>query len=164
VSSEVLLNDIKKQIMELDALRNTLSRETAKSLDERGRNLWNLCLRRNQGEHSAVPDQLLSQARVFAFLLVGLSRAREDRRADITYTYLLNLSLSTGRQCLAQHDLNGTRVALTKGAEYLEHVKVDSNTKCSANSAEVERLEAEYLIMRTALVRQSLSRQQAGHY
>ena len=66
---------------------------------------------------------------------------------------MTNLALTAGRLCVRDEDLDSARVALQKAAELIERLKATTESKEAAGLSGTRRLEAEYLAMRTLLVR-----------
>lgn len=140
-----------------------MSPGVSKELERQGRNLWNLCVRvKRDGEEARhSPDKttdrtkLLVRARVFSFQILSLARERRRDANDVEkeVIYLLNLSLTVGRFCIAESEMDLARLVLQKAAEYVEKARPTAIRSSPSGSEKILRkLEAEYLAMRTALV------------
>lgn len=90
------------------------------------------------------------RTRLFAFLVNSLasdSRRSKRRDGESELVYLINMALTVGRLCMEDADLEGSRLALQKVADYIERLE-----ERPGESPDRTKLEAEYLSMRTALV------------
>lgn len=99
---------------------------------------------------------LLVRARVFAFQILALGRegGRAKRDAESEIMYLTNLALTIGRLCVVGSDLESATTVLQKAAEFVEQLKsIPKEAPGSDQGGSRMKLEAEYLAMRTALVR-----------
>lgn len=90
------------------------------------------------------------RTRLFAFLVTSLASEfgrskKRDSESDLVY--LINMALMVGRLCIEDADLEGSRLALQKVADYMERLEGIPD-----KTADSVKLEAEYLTMRTALV------------
>jgi hypothetical protein len=167
-SPDLLLADIGHQITTVTALSQKVSplqlnSKTAKELERHGRDIWNLCIRlkREGGETTTTRNsRLLSRARLFAFHVLELGRraGRAKRDDESEVVYLMGLAMTLGRVCLEGVDLDSTRAALQKAAEYIERLKaLPERVPDEYSRTRRLRLEADYLSMRMALVRFPLS-------
>lgn len=161
-SPDLLLADIGHHITTVTALSQKvgplqLNSKTTKDLERHGRDLWNLCIRlkREHGEATR-NSRLLSRARLFAFHVLELGRrgGRAKRDDESEVVYLMGLAMTLGRVCLEGEDLDSTRAALQKAAEYIDRLKTLPERELDEYSRTGRlRLEADYLSMRMALVR-----------
>lgn len=131
-----------------------ISPRTAKELERNGKDLWNLCIRlRRDNAQSDRPSLLLLRARVFAFHLLeigrGANRGRRDRESEIVY--MAGLVLTLGRLCLDDEDLDSARIIMQKATNYIERL----HSLAQEDGPKKNRigLEADYLVVRIALVR-----------
>ncbi|KAJ6439499.1 TPR-like protein [Purpureocillium lavendulum] len=142
----------------------TIPRRTAKDLERRGRELWNLCIRvrRQLADHSPPTSpriMLLVRARVFAFLILEAGRqaaARWKQRPDAgsEAAYLLKLALTLARICIGDENLDSARLALQRAAEYVDQLKAGPPESGSSDTTVLRtKLEAEYLTMRMTLAK-----------
>lgn len=165
-SIEALLADLNHNIHTANALplkTTSLSSQTAKSLKDCGRKLWNECIKeRRKKDNGSAPGRakLLVRTRVFAFLIHALAReshqGKRKRDDEEEVVYLMHLALTVGRLCVEESDLDGARLGLHKVADYIEQLKsMDRNSHDDPSLR--SRFEAEYLTMRTALVGLTLS-------
>ncbi|KAH0523262.1 hypothetical protein TsFJ059_008293 [Trichoderma semiorbis] len=129
----------------------------AKDVERHGRDLWNLCVRlkreRNTSD-SIEKAKLLLNARSLAFSMLELGRsagrAKEDTGVEVAY--LMSLSLTLGKHCVEDSDLDSARSALQKTAELMERLKAAPlDASDPREQSERTKLDAEYLAMRTAL-------------
>lgn len=123
-------------------------------LEKSGRDLWNLCIRlkRDVGRDS----KLDCRVRLLAFHLLELARPAEGRTTTDEETdiiYFLGLSMTVGRVCLQDEDLESGRAALQKAAEFVERLKA-ANHRAGIEGLppQAVALETDYLTMRMALV------------
>lgn len=130
----------------------------AKDVERHGRDLWNLCVRLKREKDPSVPMErakLLIKARSLAFYMLefgrSAGRAKEDTGAEVAY--LMSLSLTLGKHCVEDSDLDSARLALQKTAELMEKLKAAPlDASDPREQSERTKLDAEYLAMRTALV------------
>lgn len=130
----------------------------AKDVERHGRDLWNLCVRLKRERNRSAPmdkARLLLKARSLAFSMLELGRsagrAKEDTGAEVAY--LMSLSLTLGKHCVEDSDLESARLALQKTAELMERIKAAPlDASDPREQSERTKLDAEYLAMRTALV------------
>ncbi|KAH8714206.1 meiosis protein SPO22/ZIP4 like-domain-containing protein [Ilyonectria robusta] len=159
-SIEALLADLNHNIHTANALplkTTSLSPQTAKSLKDCGRKLWNECIKERRRKNDGLAPgraKLLVRTRVFAFLIHALARenhqGKRKRDDEEEVVYLMHLALTVGRLCVEESDLDGARLGLHKVADYIEQLKsMAGNSQDDPNLR--SRLEAEYLTMRTAL-------------
>ncbi|PKK50187.1 hypothetical protein CI102_7171 [Trichoderma harzianum] len=129
----------------------------AKDVERHGRDLWNLCVRLKRERNRSAPmdkARLLLKARSLAFSMLELGRsagrAKEDTGAEVAY--LMSLSLTLGKHCVEDSDLESARLALQKTAELMERIKAAPlDASDPREQSERTKLDAEYLAMRTAL-------------
>jgi hypothetical protein len=131
-----------------------ISPRTAKELERSGKDLWNLCIRlRRRNAQSDWSSPLLLRARVFAFHLLemgrGANRRRRDRESEIVY--MADLVLTLGRLCLDDEDLDSARIIMQKATNYIE--RLHSRAQEDGSNKSRIALEADYLVVRIALVR-----------
>lgn len=125
----------------------------SKALEKSGRGLWNLCIR--LGLDAGRDPQLDGRARFFALHLIEAGRLlkksnNEDEQHDCVY--LLGLSVTVGRICLHDGDVELSRMALQKAAELLDRLKTIQEDCLDGRSSQLILLEADYLTLRIALV------------
>ncbi|KAJ4857691.1 meiosis protein SPO22/ZIP4 like domain-containing protein [Trichoderma breve] len=138
-------------------LTGPLPPKLAKDVERHGRDLWNLCVRlKRERDTSDSMDKakLLLKARSLAFSMLELGRsagrAKEDTGAEVAY--LMSLSLTLGKHCVEDSDLDSARLALQKTAELIERLKAAPlDASDVREQSERTKLDAEYLAMRTAL-------------
>ncbi|KAL7962386.1 meiosis protein SPO22/ZIP4 like domain-containing protein [Trichoderma compactum] len=134
-----------------------LPSKLAKDVERHGRDLWNLCVRLKRERDTSVSVEkakLLIKARSLAFYMLefgrSAGRAKEDTGAEVVY--LMSLSLTLGKHCVEDSDLDSARLALQKTAELMEKLKAAPlDTSDPREKSERTKLDAEYLAMRTAL-------------
>ncbi|KAH7133344.1 meiosis protein SPO22/ZIP4 like-domain-containing protein [Dactylonectria estremocensis] len=163
-STETLLADLNHNIDKVNTLPSKtthLSSQTTKALKECGRKLWNECIKQRRKKHDELVSEgtqgrvkLLARTRVFAFLIHALAReshqGKRKRDDEEGVVYLMRLALTAGRLCIEVSDLEGARLGLRKVADYIERLKsMDGNSHDDLGLR--NRVEAEYLSMRTAL-------------
>lgn len=160
----ILLAELNHQLQLLNAPPQAPSADLAPALECQGRNLWNLCIRLKRDAEETPPCQerakLLVRARRFAFQLLELGRSEGSQRHTdqaAEAAYLLRLALTLARNSLCETDLDSARFALQKAAACFEQLQAPDPTHGLPldSTAAGRRLEAEYLTMRTALVRES---------
>lgn len=100
---------------------------------------------------SSERKKLIVRTRVFAFLLHALVKEnnynqKKGKQEEISY--LIQLALTLGKVCVEEADLDGARLGLHKVADYIERLQSIQG----GDEGQRIMLEAEYLIMRTALV------------
>ncbi|EWG50418.1 hypothetical protein FVEG_16625 [Fusarium verticillioides 7600] len=159
-STDVLLSDLNHHINTANSLaENRIAPpiEVSKNLKDIGRKLWNECIkerrRRDNLLQSASRTQLLVRTRVLAFLAHALAREhrRGKRRDNLEeIIYMMGLSLTLARVCVESSDLDGALLSMAKAADYIERLKKIDNLTAE-DSAQVQKIEAEYLTMRCAL-------------
>ncbi|KAF5548040.1 transcription factor [Fusarium phyllophilum] len=159
-STEVLLSDLNHHITTAKFLtENRISPplEVSRNLKDIGRKLWNECIkerrRRDNLLQSASRTQLLVRTRVLAFLAHALAREhrRGKRRDNLEeIIYMMGLSLTLVRICVESSDLDGAFLSMAKAADYIDRLKKIDNLSAE-DSAQVQKIEAEYLTMRCAL-------------
>lgn len=151
-SIDLLLAELGHQINTTTALSHKaplhLPSRTTKDLERHDRYLWNLCIRLKRDGGGAIA--------LFAFYMLELGRqtgtARRDAESEVVY--LMGLAMMLGRVCLEGDDLESSRAALQKAAEYIERLRSFPATMSESCSRQARvRLEADYLSMRMALVR-----------
>lgn len=64
---------------------------------------------------------------------------------------MMGLSLTLARVCVESSDLEGALLSMAKAADYIERLKGMENMT-SDDQAQIQKIEAEYLTMRCALV------------
>ncbi|KAG5745521.1 hypothetical protein H9Q70_011785 [Fusarium xylarioides] len=159
-STDVLLSDLNHHIATAGFLtenRIAPPLEVSRNLKDIGRKLWNECIkerrRRDNLLQSASRTQLLVRTRVLAFLAHALAREhrrgkRRDNMEEIVY--MVGLSLTLARVCVESSDLDGALLSMAKAADYIDRLKKIDNLTAE-DSAQVQKIEAEYLTMRCAL-------------
>ncbi|KAH7153095.1 meiosis protein SPO22/ZIP4 like-domain-containing protein [Dactylonectria macrodidyma] len=163
-STETLLADLNHNINTVNSLpmkTTNLSSQTAKTLKDCGRKLWNECIKQRRKKDDELVSEvtqgrpkLLARTRVFAFLIHALARennhGKRKRDDEEGVVYLMRLALTVGRLCIEVSDFEGARLGLQKVADYIERLKsMDGNLQDDLSSR--SKIEAEYLSMRTAL-------------
>ncbi|KAL2755292.1 hypothetical protein ACRALDRAFT_2105736, partial [Sodiomyces alcalophilus JCM 7366] len=127
-------------------------------LDNHSRQLYNVCVgtRRDVVPEAVVSTRgkLLLQSRHFAFLLMALAHppgidGRELRFGDVVQ--LFSVGFKVARLALDDGDTATAVNALQKTAEYISHFPTLKQGLSPDEVAHCEQLEAEYLILRTAL-------------
>ncbi|KAF5618944.1 transcription factor [Fusarium sp. NRRL 52700] len=159
-STDVLLSDLNHHITTASVLaenRIAPPLEVSRSLKDIGRKLWNECIKerrkRDNFLQSASRTQLLVRTRVLAFLTHALAREhrRGKRRDNLEeIIYMMGLSLTLARVCVESSDLDGALLSMTKAADYIDRLK-NIHSLTTEDSAQVQKIEAEYLTMRCAL-------------
>lgn len=64
---------------------------------------------------------------------------------------MMGLSLTLARVCVESSDLDGALLSMAKAADYIDRLK-NINNLTTEDRAQVQKIEAEYLTMRCALV------------
>lgn len=160
---DLLLADTSHHVQQIHnaaplGLTGLLPPKLAKDVERHGRDLWNLCVRlkrERDAPDSTEKAKLLIKARSLAFSMLelgrGAGRAKEDTGAEVAY--LMSLSLTLGKHCVEDSDLDSARLALQKTAELMERLKAAPlDASDPREQSERTKLDAEYLAMRTALV------------
>ncbi|KAI5458131.1 meiosis protein SPO22/ZIP4 like-domain-containing protein [Mariannaea sp. PMI_226] len=163
-STETLLADVNHHIHTVNSLpqkAKCISPQMAKDLKDRGRKLWNGCIREKRvhtdSSISVARPRLFVRVRLLAFLIHVLAREiyntqKNEVGTDEHVIYLLNLALVVGRVCIEGSDLDGARLGLHKVADYVERLKaMDEQRTHRDDIAMTKRFEADYLTMRMAL-------------
>lgn len=97
---------------------------------------------------------MLVRTRVLAFLAHALAREhrRGKRRDNLEeIIYMMGLSLTLARVCVESSVLDGALLSMAKAADYIDQLK-NINNLTTEDRAQVQKIEAEYLTMRCALV------------
>ncbi|PNP45997.1 hypothetical protein THARTR1_10831 [Trichoderma harzianum] len=134
-----------------------LPSKLAKDIERHGRDLWNLCVRlKREGKKSDSMEKskLLIKARSLAFYMLELGRSagRAKRGTGAEVVYLMSLSLTLGKHCVEDSDLDSAGLALRKTAELMARLKaIPLDASDPREQSERTKLDAEYLAMRTAL-------------
>ncbi|KAJ4014976.1 sporulation-specific protein 22 [Fusarium irregulare] len=159
-SNDVLLSDLNHHISSVNALveqRTLPTREISRTLREIARELWNECIkgrRKRDGILSSSSRMLLQvRARVLAFLIHALARdTRNDEEQDFVEILLgmMGMSLTLARVCVESSDLDGALLSMTKAADYIGRLKKSRHTS-TEDTAQIQKIEAEYFAMRCAL-------------
>ena len=160
-SNDVLLSDLNHHISSVNALveqRTLPTREISRTLREIARELWNECIkgRRKRDDILSSSSRILLQvrARVLAFLIHALARdTRNDEEQDFVEILLgmMGMSLTLARVCVESSDLDGALLSMTKAADYIGRLKKSRHTS-TEDTAQIQKIEAEYFAMRCALV------------
>ncbi|KAI6780858.1 uncharacterized protein J7T54_007338 [Emericellopsis cladophorae] len=149
-NEDILTADISHQLHVIASLsQKPLQHHIARSLEIEGRDLWNLCIKLKR-ERKAI--KILPKARLLAFHVLELGRLgvepnRGRAGAVDGVVYLLGLLLTLGRICLAENDLESGRIALQKGALYVDKLK----SLQGGNTAGRRSLEAGHITLHMAL-------------
>ncbi|KAL7906904.1 meiosis protein SPO22/ZIP4 like domain-containing protein [Trichoderma velutinum] len=139
------------------SLTSSLPPNLAKDIERHGRDLWNLCVRLKRERDASVSmekTKLLLKARSLAFYMLELGRSAGRSKEDVgtEVAYLMSLSLTLGKHCVQDSDLDLARLALQKTAELMEKLKaIPLDALDLREQSERTKLDAEYLAMRTAL-------------
>lgn len=142
-------------------------------LDSVGTSLWNICTRVKRledGDSGSAMKKMLTLTRVFAFLLLSTAQPANHSTPSAAIR-LSKLAIKTGRSCigklqislpcmhvsgtnrLIEHgELESAYVALQKAADYNGVLQTLLQTLPEDDASVCNRLEAEYLALRTALV------------
>ncbi|ROT35208.1 SPO22-domain-containing protein [Sodiomyces alkalinus F11] len=159
-SVEPLLAELVDEIRQLNRLSIKLAtkKRLSRDLDNHARELYNACV---NTQRAVVPEavistrtKLLLQSRHFAFLLMALAHppafmnSRELRFGDIVQLFSVGFKVSRLALGASWTAVN----ALQKVAEYISHLPTLKRDLSSDQVAQCQQLEAEYLILRTALV------------
>ncbi|KAG9256302.1 meiosis protein SPO22/ZIP4 like-domain-containing protein [Emericellopsis atlantica] len=124
--AQAIIADIRHQLHVIASLsQKPLQHHIARSLEREGRDLWNLCIKLKRERKSV---KILPKARLLAFHVLELGRMGvesnpEQSGAVDKVVYFLGLLLTLGRICLAENDLGSGRIALQKGALYVDKLK-----------------------------------------
>lgn len=157
-SPDVLLADISHHINTAKSLMQKppprFPQKLGRSLEKSGRDLWNLCIRlkRDASRHK----KLDCRVRLFALHVLELGRLSRDsakRDEETEIVYFLELTMTLGRICLQDEDIESGSAALQKAAELVDRLKALHQAVGLDNRVhQAHALEADYLTMRMALV------------
>lgn len=127
-----------------------------RKLDNRGRVLWNLCMRLRRDmtteELRSNKERLVLHAWLLGFQFLELSRQQTTGKDEaIEAGYMLELVLAVGGASINSSEFNIARLALQRGAAYISKLEVTRfEPECSDTS--FIRVWATYYTMRMLLV------------
>ncbi|EEY19690.1 conserved hypothetical protein [Verticillium alfalfae VaMs.102] len=137
--------------------RSALKKRSGVELASRARELFNLCIATQRSQSADMPPiraKLLLQSRLLAFLMTHLALWTGEEGLDIEMgdvELLFSMAFKVARLFFDDEDYGSTVIVLQKAAEY---TLLFPRLRPSLNPEELgltHRLEAEYLILRTAL-------------
>ena len=126
----------------------------AKDLENTGRSLWTAVTSISRRVVEAYIEKqckkLLLETRLLAVQIVSLGLESRRNNGISEKKYLATLTLTLGKLCLKELNSDLATIVLTKAADLVGNLSRDQIPE--SEMIERDRIEAEYLILRTALV------------